>query len=425
VVVVLAVAGVAAVEVRDARRRSDAAARSCSWPARIERANPAQDGLIRCYLRAIADGSTTGLRSVVPSRDHGGPARFDAAAFAHSADARSGTATPFGAQLSIVGQKAAPEAPLVTTTAEARRVSVTATPSGLISTWEEVAGAAGALNLMGLAMGHDFAPTGTAAILQMAKSSESRPQIVHANGVSTFAWMEAPQGATAPDGGAPDPGISSVARVTGGLMLATNPAQVPLTQPNATVVYPFLATNGNVPAVAYVATYATHTEVRLAIFDADFKIARDVIVRDHPSDASNPSVGWDGTRWAVAWEDLRGGGDESVFASFVSTDGTVVPPFMVASAGSNWPRIASNGTGLSVFTYYLFSGAAQIYASAYDAQNQRVGDPVQISHSSGSRGAKFASVAFDATSGDFGVAWDDARGSDSEIYYARLHCAAK
>jgi hypothetical protein len=341
------------------------------------------------------------------------------------ADARGGTATPFGAQLSIAGQKSAAEAPLVATTADARRVSVTATPNGLISTWEEAAGTGGALNLMGLGLGHDLVASGNAAIIHMAKSSESRPQIVNAAGVSTFAWMEAPQGATGPDGGAPDPGISSVARVTDGLMLATNPAPVALSQANATVVYPFLATNGNVPAVAYVATYANHTEVRLALFDADLKIARDVVVRDHQSDASNPSVGWDGTRWAVAWEDLRGGDDESVYASFVSTDGTVVPPFMVAPAGSNWPRIASDGAGLSVITYYLFSGAAQIYVSAYDAQNQRVGDPIQISHSTGSRGAKFPSLAFDSTSGDFGVAWDDLRSSDYEIYYSRVHCVTK
>ena len=71
----------------------DETAPSCSWGARIEHANPVQDGLIRCYLRAIAGHSTTGLQSVVPAREHGGPSGFDAAAFAHAADARSGEPT--------------------------------------------------------------------------------------------------------------------------------------------------------------------------------------------------------------------------------------------------------------------------------------------------------------------------------------------
>jgi hypothetical protein len=72
---------------------SSESAPSCSWPARISGANPAQDGLIRCYLRALADHSTDELQGVVPARDEGGPAGFDAAAFTHSTDARSGTPT--------------------------------------------------------------------------------------------------------------------------------------------------------------------------------------------------------------------------------------------------------------------------------------------------------------------------------------------
>lgn len=71
----------------------DETAPSCSWPARIENANPVQDGVIRCYLKAVAGHSADGLRSVVPAREHGGPTGFDAAAFAHSADARGGAAT--------------------------------------------------------------------------------------------------------------------------------------------------------------------------------------------------------------------------------------------------------------------------------------------------------------------------------------------
>jgi hypothetical protein len=71
----------------------DASEPSCYWPAHIEHANSGQAELIRCYLRAIAHHSMSGLFSVVPSADDGGPTGFNRSDFAHEADARSGTAT--------------------------------------------------------------------------------------------------------------------------------------------------------------------------------------------------------------------------------------------------------------------------------------------------------------------------------------------
>jgi hypothetical protein len=77
---------------------SDTSAPSCDWPANIQGANSVQDGLIRCYLRAIADRSTSELRSVVPAHSDGGPTGFGSTVFTHAADARSGTAT-----VSVIG----------------------------------------------------------------------------------------------------------------------------------------------------------------------------------------------------------------------------------------------------------------------------------------------------------------------------------
>ena len=91
-VVVLGLA-VAAFAMRNILRGPDTSAPSCSWPANVQNANSVQDGLIRCYLRAIADRSTTELQSVVPARSNGGPIGFGPDVFAHAADARSGTAT--------------------------------------------------------------------------------------------------------------------------------------------------------------------------------------------------------------------------------------------------------------------------------------------------------------------------------------------
>lgn len=71
----------------------NAYAPSCSSSANIEHADADQDGLIRCYLKAVADHSTSELQAVVPSADYDGPTGFNAADISHTADVRSGTDT--------------------------------------------------------------------------------------------------------------------------------------------------------------------------------------------------------------------------------------------------------------------------------------------------------------------------------------------
>ncbi|MFC1432456.1 hypothetical protein ACEZDB_17540 [Streptacidiphilus sp. N1-3] len=82
-----------ALWARGVFRDSDASAPSCSWSAaRIEKADADQAGLIRCYLRAVAQHSDGQLRAVVRSGSDG-PSGFSPADFAHTRDANSGSAT--------------------------------------------------------------------------------------------------------------------------------------------------------------------------------------------------------------------------------------------------------------------------------------------------------------------------------------------
>ena len=69
----------------------DASAPSCSWTAEVKNANPDQQSLIRCYLKAIAQHDD--LRSVVRARDDDGPIGFTSADYVHAADAGAGAAT--------------------------------------------------------------------------------------------------------------------------------------------------------------------------------------------------------------------------------------------------------------------------------------------------------------------------------------------
>jgi hypothetical protein len=64
---------------------------TCSWPLQVRgTASPAQAGLVRCYVRALASRDTAGLMAVA---DYIPPIRITKADLSHSTDARAGLAT--------------------------------------------------------------------------------------------------------------------------------------------------------------------------------------------------------------------------------------------------------------------------------------------------------------------------------------------
>jgi len=64
---------------------------TCSWPLAVRGpADPAQTGLVRCYLRALAGRDTAGLLAVAADIP---PVRITRADLTYSADARAGLAT--------------------------------------------------------------------------------------------------------------------------------------------------------------------------------------------------------------------------------------------------------------------------------------------------------------------------------------------
>lgn len=82
----LAWAGHAAWEATQTRGTS-----ACPWPLQVRgTASPAQAGLVRCYLRALASRDTAGLMAVAADIP---PVRITSADLRYSADARAGLAT--------------------------------------------------------------------------------------------------------------------------------------------------------------------------------------------------------------------------------------------------------------------------------------------------------------------------------------------
>jgi len=64
---------------------------TCSWPLQVRgTATPAQAGLVRCYLRALASRDTAGLMAVAADIP---PVRITSTDLAYAADAHAGLAT--------------------------------------------------------------------------------------------------------------------------------------------------------------------------------------------------------------------------------------------------------------------------------------------------------------------------------------------
>ena len=64
---------------------------TCSWPLQVRGTDsPAQAGLVRCYLRALASRDTAGLMAVAADIP---PVRITSADLTYSVDARAGLAT--------------------------------------------------------------------------------------------------------------------------------------------------------------------------------------------------------------------------------------------------------------------------------------------------------------------------------------------
>ncbi|NEN04603.1 hypothetical protein G3T36_01830 [Diaminobutyricibacter tongyongensis] len=66
---------------------------SCPYPATITGADPAQAGVIRCYLQALSDESPSEMKKAIPSPDWTGDPTVAPEAFRHAADARGGVAS--------------------------------------------------------------------------------------------------------------------------------------------------------------------------------------------------------------------------------------------------------------------------------------------------------------------------------------------
>ena len=119
--------------------------------------------------------------------------------------------------------------------------------------------------------------------------------------------------------------------------------------------YPHVAIGPSQVALVYQRENPS-AEIVLALYDPTLNPQQEIVVRaGMTSNATNPVVQWNTTRWVVAWEDERTG-EASIFATVVDPQGNAQPAQQAYDENGNWPTIASGGLMTSLIGFYGYPG---------------------------------------------------------------------
>jgi len=135
------------------------------------------------------------------------------------------------------------------------------------------------------------------------------------------------------------------------------------------------------------------------------------------------SLAWSGSQYGVAWTDTRSSGQWDIYFQRVAADGTAVGSNINVTPnpnGSGESSIVWTGSQYGVAWHDNRDANWEIYFALLDANGATIGSHVRVT-SNGSE-SKHPTLAW--TGSEFGVAWTDLRdGANGEIYFARLSSA--
>jgi hypothetical protein len=148
------------------------------------------------------------------------------------------------------------------------------------------------------------------------------------------------------------------------------------------------------------------------------KIGTDVRVTYDDSSSYEPSLVWTGDRHGIAWHDYRDGNNEIYFARLDSSGTKLGTDVRVTTftTNSSSPSIVWTGNEYGISWYDTRDGNAEIYFARMDASGEKIGSDLRIT--SDSNLSEYPSLIW---AGDlYGLAWHDFRDGNYEIYFARL-----
>ncbi|MBX5483833.1 MAG: hypothetical protein IRZ16_18585 [Myxococcaceae bacterium] len=151
-------------------------------------------------------------------------------------------------------------------------------------------------------------------------------------------------------------------------------------------------------------------------------ISSDRRITENPAVSDFVYAAWTGTRFGLAWQDMRDGAGQKGEIYFVPLDPTgqrlAAKDVRVTSTTttSAWPALAWSGESFGLVYSDGSSSNTEVWLQRLTEDGAKIGGPVQVSNGNG--GSEWPDVVW--TGENYGVVWTDRRHSQAEELYFRL-----
>jgi hypothetical protein len=204
-----------------------------------------------------------------------------------------------------------------------------------------------------------------------------------------------------------------------------SPAAVPI-GPQLRVTYadlpssaPSLAWTGSEFGVAWSDFREVDYEIYFArLSAAGTKIGSDLRVTWAGQDSALPALAWTGSEFGLSWDDTRGGNYE-VYFTRIGSNGTKIGADLrvtAAGGGSRRTSLAFTGSEYGLAWEDERDGNWEIYFTLLSAAGARLFPDLRVTRNASQ--SSQASLVW--TGSEFGLSWTDARNGNDEIYFARI-----
>jgi hypothetical protein len=149
--------------------------------------------------------------------------------------------------------------------------------------------------------------------------------------------------------------------------------------------------------------------------DSPARIGVEVRLTDETASSVSPALARNGAGYGIAWEDRRGGVIEQVWFARLSIRGVKLEPeapMTFAANPSHQPDLVWTGTEYGL----VWSRQGNLFFTRINAAGTQLGLEVQVTTEGNAAWAPHLVW----TGSEYGVAWQDARDGNEEIYFARL-----
>jgi hypothetical protein len=159
-----------------------------------------------------------------------------------------------------------------------------------------------------------------------------------------------------------------------------------------------------------------------AIVPRLLKTGADRMIAGRGTYARNAALAWTGTEFGLVWEDNRDGNFEIYFSRLTAAGDTIGPSLRVTAnaAFSYKPVIAWTGSQYGIAWEDYRWGNYEIYFARVSAAGVKLGEVRLTTDTSYSYAP---ALAWAANKSEFGVAWNDYRVGNYELYFTRVSAA--